>query len=271
MSRLFARFGFVRSLASALIVVSGAQAALAGSIEYDTPAGSKAGEDSGSVKASAVFTLQNNHVIITLSNLFQNPTSDLQLISSLSFNISDASASGNLIAQNSGSLSYIAKGGSYTAGVSDPLTSWTASEKGTSINLTTLGAGKPSELIIGPDSLGLFDPTLGGLYSKANSSIIQHDPSVLGSATFDLTIAGVTASSTLSNVQFHFGTDDSEGFVIGQIYNGSNGSGGSASPANSPSPVPEPSSFALLGLGAVGLIISAVFRKPSNHAAPLKS
>ena len=47
---------------------------------------------------------------------------------------------------------------------------------------------------------------LGGLYSDANSGIIGHDPSVLGSATFTFTIPGVTSSSAISDVVFEFGT-----------------------------------------------------------------
>ena len=249
---------FVAVQAIAFVFSLSGSALQAGAITYVTPSGAKAGEDNAYVKASATFSLQDNHhLLITLTNLFQNPTSSLQTLGGLSFDVSDASGSGKLITKNSGQLSTISKGGSYTAGVSDPLLNWTATLKGSHIDLTTIGNGKSTQLIIGPDSNGLFDPSLHGLYSNANSSIIQQDPNVLGTATFDITVAGLTSASLLSNVQFHFGRDDTEGFVIGQLSNGGSGSGGSVAPSFGPAAVPEPSSFALLGFGAIGLLVRA--------------
>ena len=50
-----------------------------------------------------------------------------------------------------------------------------------------------------------FDPTVGK-YTHANSSISQHNPVVLGTGTFDLSIPGVTGSSVVSDVSIQFGT-----------------------------------------------------------------
>jgi hypothetical protein len=172
------------------------------------------------VNATASFTLNEGSISLTLTNLQQNPTSIAQLISGITFNVSGASGSGGLTTVNSGLVSTISAGGSYTAGVSDPLTRWTASQLETLITLTTLSGGTPNRLIIGPAG-----------YSNANPSITGvHNPSVLESATFNITIPGVTSTSTLSNVTFLFG------------------SGPTAVP------VPIPGALLLFGPGVAGLI-----------------
>jgi hypothetical protein len=110
--------------------------------------------------------------------------------------------------------------------------------------LTALTGGQPDHLIIGPDSAGGF--TGAGLYSNANSSIGNFNPSVLGSATFDITIPGVTSASTLSHVVFQFGTDDGHNLITGVVS----------------SPVPIPGAVWLLGSGLIGLAgIRRRFRK----------
>jgi hypothetical protein len=229
----------VAALFAASVIGAAPASVQAGSVTYVTPTGSST--TGGSVDAQAVFTFGTNEVEITLTNLFKNPTADSQLISALTFDVSGVTGSGSLTTTNSGKISTISAGGSFTAGVSDSLTRWDASKSGTSIDLTTLSGGKPNRLIIGPDDNGGFDPTTGK-YTKANSSIIQHNPSVLGSATFDITIAGVTSSSSLSNVVFQFGTTAGSNLVDGVKL----------------SSVPEPSSIvmALISLTAVtGVVV----------------
>ncbi len=72
--------------------------------------------------------------------------------------------------------------------------------------MDVFSGGAPNTMIIGPDSAGGFNGTLGS-YTSANPSITgNHQPSVLGSATFTITIPGVTAGSVLSGVKFEFGT-----------------------------------------------------------------
>jgi hypothetical protein len=176
------------------------------------------------VNATASFTLNEGSISLTLTNLLSNPTSIAQLISGITFNVSGASGSGKLTTVNSGLLCSISDGGAYTTGASDSLTRWTASHWDTLIKLTTLSGGQPDRLIIGPADEK-------GKYSAANDSIWKsHDPSVLGSATFNITIPGVTSTSTLSNVTFLFG------------------SGPEAVP------VPIPGALLLFGPGVAGLI-----------------
>lgn len=182
---------------AALMAASPANAALV----FDTPSGSTT--TGGSVDAVANFALGSGAVTLTLQNLLQNPMADSQLISAITFEITLATGSGASTA-NSGLISTISSGGAYTAGQQDSLGHWTLTEAGTTISLTTLSGGQPNRLIIGPDSAGGF--TQQGSYNNANPSIINHNPSVLGSATFDLTIPGVTAASQISDVAVQFGT-----------------------------------------------------------------
>lgn len=116
----------------------------------------------GPGSAEAVFTLFNGGLTLTLTDLEQNPTGCGQLISGINFDLGGLTGSGDLTTANSGNISTISKGGSYTSGVADSLTSWQATHAGAEVTLTTLTMGKPSRLIIGPDSLGNFDPALGG-------------------------------------------------------------------------------------------------------------
>lgn len=197
-----------------LVMASPAQAGFT----YVTPTGSTT--SGGSVNAEADFTINNGSVTIALTNYLKNPKSIAQLISGLTFDITGASAGpGSLSTVNSGLISTINAGGSYTAGVSDPLTRWTATKTGININLTTMSGGTPDRLIIGPDSAGGFNSggTFGD-YANANPSITGiHNPSVLGTAYFTITTPGVTSTSTLSNVIFQFGTTPGIDTVKGQF------------------------------------------------------
>ena len=56
-------------------------------------------------------------------------------------------------------------------------------------------------MIIGP-------PGSNGKYSAANSSIGNFNPQVQNSATFVLTIKGVSPSTVITGVRFQFGTPD---------------------------------------------------------------
>jgi hypothetical protein len=217
---------------AALAIILGLNGAPArAGFTFITPSGSSTTD--GPVNAQAIFDVSNNQVKVTLTNFQANPTADGQLISGISFTVAGASGSGSLTTANNGLISTInTSNGTYTTpGTSDPLTRWTATETGTSIDLTTLSGGSPNRLIIGPDSAGGFSGA--GLYSNANASINNRNPSVLGTATFIITVPGVTTPGPqdmpISNVVFEFGTGPSR--VTAQAA------------------VPEPTSIVMAGTG----------------------
>lgn len=174
---------------------------------FFTPTG--ASGSGGPVNAEAIFSISGNVVTITLENLLQNPKSAGQLLSGISFDISGATGLNSFSAL--GNITTISSGGSYSTPTSSTLSQWQALNSGTGFNLNVFSGSTPNGLIIGPDSKGNFDPSLGGMYYNANPSIWNnHQPSVLGSATFTLVIPGVSSSSVVNDVVFNFGTQPGE-------------------------------------------------------------
>ena len=188
---------------SAAILLACATAAHATPIQDFTASG---GSGSSAYSAEADFTVGNGTVTLVLKNLQQNPVSAAQLISGLNFSISLLSGSA-VLSSSSGNVANIAANGTYTAPASatTPLPRWHISgTSGTTVSLTALGGGQPSDLIIGPDSHGGFNGA--GLYDNQNASIGNFEPSILGAATFTFALNGVTANSQITGVVFLFGT-----------------------------------------------------------------
>lgn len=212
----------------------------AGAVTFGTPVGSSTVD--GPVNATATFTLGTNSLTITLTDLLANPTSDGQLISAISFNVIGALGPASLTT-SSGLLSSVNTSTNlYSAGVlTTPLTHWGF----VSGVLTALTGGQPNSLIIGPDSAGGF--AHAGVYDNANPSVSNHNPVVLGSATFVISMLGVNPLSTISNVVFQFGTDTGSRLVTGVCELGC--------PSTSLSETPLPGALPLFasGLGALGL------------------
>ena len=202
------------------------------SIIFETPPGSTAGGQP--VDARATFSFGTNSLQIVLQNLEANPTSVIQAISDLEFTLSLGASSGSL-SSSSGQEITIASGGTYTLG-STVSTGWGLTANGAgSFTLDVLGtATAPAHLIIGP-------PDGSNVYSNANGSIAgngPHNPFLDLSATFNLSIPGVTAGTTITGVNFSFGT--TEGTTVP----------GTQLLAES---VPEPATLGLIGLGLAAL------------------
>jgi PEP-CTERM motif len=198
------------------------------------------GHDSdGNVDATATIITGANSISIDLSSLEavtadggpfgagQEVSGIIITLSSTPTSISSPEGVGSTFI---GTLINIAPGGAVTSG-GTTLAHWGDSISGKTLCLETAGAcaagGSPTDLIIGP-----------GPYGDANSSITGRNPQIQGSGTFDLTVDGITAATTVTGVKFEFGTGpdySKDGVVI-----------------PTPPMTPEPSSLLLLGTGVLG-------------------
>lgn len=212
-------------------IVSLVPAAHATSITYNA---SGTGSD-GALSASAAFVTSAGQLQITLTNTLSASVirSAGQALSDISFTLSNSPGTlGSMTA--SGQEGNVSGSGvvTYTSGT--PVRFFgtgggTFSITGNTVLLEAIGGGQPSQMII---------PLLanGGTYSNVNSGFSNFDPYTIGSATFLINLSGVTSNTTISNVNFSFGTGP-DTFLPG---------------TPSTPPVPEPSSLLMLGTGIVG-------------------
>jgi len=226
---------------------------------YVTPSGSTT---SGPVSASASFTMGVGFVNITLTNLGSNPTDVSQLLSDLSFTLSNGATSGTL-ASSAGQQITVFSGGKYSFGSTGP-TGWgLRNNVSGGLQLDALG-------FIGPAGLILGSPGAGATYSNANSSIAgnpAHNPFIFTTATFTINIAGVTSATTITSATFSFGTTPGQNLIQGCL---------STNPAcgSSPGPtqgVPEPVSFTLGGTGLIAIYFIGRRRANSRRSRPPQS
>jgi hypothetical protein len=197
------------------------------------------------VKAEATFTTGDGTITITLQNLIVNQTDVGQNVSDLLFNVS-GSPTNAMITSSSALTRTVANDGtgSYTDSATASSTGWVlGSTAGSPIHLNGLAATyTPTHTLI-----GLPDPVTN-TYSNANSSITgtlhsdSHQPFIRNTATFTLSVTGVTADTTISGVQFSFGTTAGDDV-------GSTGGGVITNVTT-----PAPSSALLLGIGSLGLV-----------------
>jgi hypothetical protein len=160
----------------------------------------------GPLDAEANFAVSNGQLQVTITNLL-SPTTIVsvgQAVSDLSFTLSNApgtdgtnTAAGQLVNVNDPTAHKVTD-------VSGTPDRWLSSTdggfaiSGHMITLEAIGGGQPTELILPTDS--------GGSYASINNGASSHNPYVDGPATFTLDLTGVTSSTTISNVQFSFGT-----------------------------------------------------------------
>ena len=189
---------------AAAICVSGL--AYADIFTFSTPAGSTdaAGDP---VSASATFTTGANSLTITLSNLLANQKDAGQLVSDLFFTL-DAANSSITAGQRVGTadLINIDGSGNVSSAGSNQDIKWLFSLSSGTFHLDGLSGGPssltPAGLIIGPAGPG-------GVYSNANGSIAAngpHNPFADQTATFNLTINGISADTIVTGATFSFGT-----------------------------------------------------------------
>jgi hypothetical protein len=137
-------------------------------------------------------------------------------------------------------------------------TGWNLTAVGTNgLHLNALGGSQADHLIIGP-------PGAGGTYSNANGSIAAndpHNPFLNQTATFNILLAGITDTTSISSVIFSFGTTEGAALVAGIP-----GAPGVPGPFSA---VPIPAALPLFagGLGALGLLGWRRKRKPQPATA----
>lgn len=196
----------------------------------------------GNLNAKAEFTLGSGTLSVKLTNLQANPTAAGQEISGIAFtlsvmpsSVSGAGDSGQLINVNTGNGTYANTSGNpdrweASGHITQPTT--------TSIKLLVLGGGMPSEMIIGP-------PDGSNKYSNANASIGNFNPSVFETGTFNLNVGGITMDTQVTAATFFFGTGPD-----GQL------DGTKQPPVTTP--IPEPSTLALVLAGVAGIGLGGV-------------
>src|SRR5215467_6457122 len=152
----------------------------------------------GPESASATVTTGAGTVTVMLSSLITNPTAAGQLVSGIQIILGAPSPTTASLSSASGTTINIASGGAVTPG--GAITHWGAALSGGTIFLATAGTGAP-----GGNPINLIIGTAAS-YPAANSSITNRNPQIQGTGTFNLTTAGVTATTPITSVVFEFGT-----------------------------------------------------------------
>ena len=192
----------IAALVSGLIgLMMGASvpAAHASTVTFVTPVG--ASTSGGPVNASATFITDTGTLSVTLTDLQANPTDVAQTLSDLVFTLSTGQTTGTLTS-SSGQQITVNSGGTFTLGPTTA-TGWGLNNNVSGgLQLDALGFVGPAGLIIGPSGPG-------NLYSNANGSIAAngpHNPFLDQTATFLISVAGLTAADTVTSAAFSFGT-----------------------------------------------------------------
>jgi hypothetical protein len=237
----------IKIFVTAAILSAGSHLAIASSF---TASGS--GSD-GSLSAQAVFTPGSGSLALTVTNLLTAETSIGQSVSDISFSISGVTGNASYTGGSANAISISGSGVTSTSPASPASAGfgWGLSTSGTTITLEGAGSlhqGKPVDLIVGSGPYGANGKTNTGGFDA-------HDPSLQDSATFDLSIPGVTSGSIISNVIFSFGTGP-------DTYLPGTPSSPGPSPGPGPTPVPEPASIFLVGT-ALAITAKVVSRRVS--------
>lgn len=228
--------GFVlpAALMTLLFATSSSRAA------FITYSGSGSGGD-GAISASASFTITNGQIVLTLTNTLavSSFVSPGQALSQIVFTLSNAPGATTITA--SGQFGDVGAGDVVTYVATDDGTGQSTPQRwitnssisSNTVSLTPIGGGQPSQMI-SPNVAN------GGVYTNANNGVPNFNSYVIGTATFTMSMVGVTANTDVTAVTFRFGTSN-EWTVTGSR---------DVTPT-----VPEPATMALAisGLGTFGI------------------
>jgi hypothetical protein len=212
---------------------------------FNTASGASVGD--GPVDATATFSINSvaHQITITIRDLEVNPTSVGQTVNGVNFSLSNSTTAGSFSSQTgmqrtvngTGAGQYTSAGNSSSAVTGSLLWNYYGGQNSDGhstpgiVEVTSLGNHAATPTIIG-------DPSGSNAYSNGNGSITgNHNPFLAGTVTLVLNISGITGSTTISRMNFLFGTGEGEGSAPGVVDS-----------------APEPSTIGIAGLGALGFI-----------------
>jgi hypothetical protein len=211
------------------------QTASAAIIQFQTIPGSTVGGEP--VNARATFTTAADTITVLIENLQADPNSPKSVVYDILFNVSTGQNAGT-ITSTTGVERTINGDGTYSDSGVTNFTDWGLFTSGANLHLDRLAApGQKKHGVIGPPNAGNNEYDNGGGALTGSS----HNPFWGGSATWVLTVPGVTASSLVTAISFSFNT-----------------TAGNDVPAEL---VPEPAGMILASLGLAMLIRVRVKRR----------
>lgn len=194
-----------------------------------------------SPNASATIAISGADISVLLTNNIQNPTASVDILTAFSFTLSDAPGL-NFLESGGGPLVTVNSDGTYIVPFSDA-TRWNLSSFGNKLTLSNGQLG-PEPGIIGFSDAGNYT---SGAYSAANFTVTDSSPFLESGTTFILVAAGVTASTTVAEATFYFGSKNITS--MGEIM---------VNPTSVPDNGPT---VALLGLGVTVLAVAHLMKK----------